>query len=87
MSDDFASLDAIEMAGVEAAVNRCRVLARQIERKLRNKRPEHFLDKVSLADLCASLEHAVDVLEKPSGPSFDSPPAPAVKSSQGRGHR
>ena len=59
MSDDFDSLDAIEKAGIEGALNRCRGLASQIASELRNKRPEHFVDKLSLADFYASLERAV----------------------------
>jgi hypothetical protein len=41
VSDAFDGLDAIEKAAVEAALNRCRVLAGQIESKLRHKRPPH----------------------------------------------
>jgi len=62
VSDEFDSLDATEKAAVEAALNRCRGLAAQIASELRNKRPEHFVDKLSLADFYASLEHAADVL-------------------------
>ena len=57
MSDEFDSLDAFEKAAVEAALNRCRTLAAQIESELR-KRPKHFVDKLSL--FLASLEHAAD---------------------------
>ncbi len=64
MSDEFENLDVREKGAVEAALNRCRALAGQIESELRKKRPEHLLDKALLADLCASLEHAVDVLQK-----------------------
>ena len=64
MSDDFDSLDAIEKAGIEGALNRCRGLAAQIESELRNKRPEHFVDKLSLAALLASLEYAARLLEQ-----------------------
>ena len=62
MSDQFEGLDATEKAAVERALNRCRALAAQIASELRNKRPEHFVDKLALADLCAFLEHAADVL-------------------------
>ena len=84
MSDEFESLDASEKAAVEAALNRCRALAGQIESELRKKRPGHLLDKALLVDLCVSLEHAVDVLQKTrkkkkKEPSVDTPPAPAVK--------
>ena len=62
MSDVFDSLDASEKAAVEGALNRCRRLVAQIESELRNKGREHFIDKSSLADLCASLEEAANVL-------------------------
>jgi glutathione S-transferase len=64
VSDEFDGLDAIEKAAIEAALNRCRALARQIESKLRNKRPEHFVDKLSLADFCVSVERAADILKQ-----------------------
>jgi len=64
MSDEFDGLDATEKVGVEAALNRCRTLAAQIESKLRNERPD-FVDKLSLADLSASLEQAARVLAGP----------------------
>ena len=62
MSDEFDDLDATEKAGIEAALIRCRVLAAKIANELRNKRPEHFVDRLSLADIHASLERAADVL-------------------------
>jgi hypothetical protein len=65
MSSEFDNLAEIEKAAVEAALNKCRVLAGQIASRLRNKRPEHFVDKLSLADFYASLEHAADVLGQP----------------------
>src|SRR6516164_6455715 len=49
MSYEFDGLDATEKAGIERALNRCRHLAAQIESELRNKRPQHFVDKLSLA--------------------------------------
>ena len=64
MSDEFDSLDAIERSGTEAALDRCRSLAAQIASELHNKRPEHFVDKLSLADINASLERAADVLSR-----------------------
>ena len=69
MSDDFDSLDATEKAGIGAALNRCRALAAQIARELRNKRSGH-VDKLSLADLCASLEHAAKVLGQLAAAEF-----------------
>ena len=67
MSDEFDGLDAIEKAGIGATLNRCRALASKIGNELRNKRPEHFVDKLSLADVHASLERAVDVLSTVKG--------------------
>jgi hypothetical protein len=49
MSDEFDGLDATEKAGIGAALIRCRALAAKIANELRNKRPEHFVDKLSLA--------------------------------------
>ena len=86
MSDEFESLDASERAAVEAALNRCRALAGQIESELRKKRPKQLLDKALLADLCASLEHAVDVLRQKGRKPAENTPAPVGKSSQAR-HR
>jgi hypothetical protein len=63
MSDEFDGLD----AGTGAALNRCRVLATKIGNDLRNKRPEHFVDKLSLAEIHASLKRASDVLATVEG--------------------
>ena len=81
MSHQFGGLDATERAGIEAALNKCRGLAAQIASELHNKRPEHFVDKLSLADFCASLEHAADVLGQGQR-SVENTPAPVVKGSQ-----
>src|SRR5215831_1070633 len=59
MSDEFEGLDATEKAGIRAALIRCRVLAAKIANDLRNKRPEHFVDKLSLADIHTSLERVL----------------------------
>jgi hypothetical protein len=75
MSDEFDGLDATEKAGLEAALNRCRALAAQIASKLHNKRPEHFVDKLSLADFYASLEHAADALGQKGQRSVENTPA------------
>src|SRR6476620_7934260 len=64
MSNEFKNLDVREKAAVEAALNRCRALAGQIESELRKKRPKQLLDRALLADLCASLEQAADVLRQ-----------------------
>jgi len=74
MSDEFDGLDAMEKASIGATLNRCRALAAKIGNELRNKRPEHFVDKLSLADVHASLERAADVLS-------------TVKGSQARGRQ
>ena len=74
MSDEFDSLDTTEKAGTEATLNRCRALATKIGNELRNKRTEHFVDKLSMADIHASLERAADVLS-------------TVKGSQARGRQ
>jgi hypothetical protein len=87
VSDEFDGLDAIEKAAVEAALNRCRVLASQIESKLRHKRPEHFVDELSLADFCGSLERAADVLRQKSRQAVNNTPAPALMGSRTRGRQ
>jgi hypothetical protein len=50
MSDEFAGLDATEDAGIGTELNRCRALATKIANELRNKRPEHFVDKARLRE-------------------------------------
>ena len=75
---DFDSLDATEKAGIGAALNRCRALAAQIASELHNKRPEHFVDKLSLADFYASLERAAGVLEQLSRQSVENAPDAVV---------
>ena len=85
MSDDFDSLDATEKAGIEGALSRCRAVAARIERELRNKRSDH-VDKLSLADLCASLEHAADVLGQKGRQPVENTSAPVEKGSRAR-HR
>ncbi len=74
MTDEFYDLDATEKAGIRSTLIRCRVLAAKIANELRNKRPEHFVDKLSLADIHTSLERAADVLS-------------TVKGSQARGRQ
>ena len=64
MSDEFDSLAATEKAAIRATLIRCRVLAAKIANELRNKKPEHFVDKLSLADIHASLEYAARLLEQ-----------------------
>ena len=67
MSDGFDDLDATEKAGIGAALNRRRAPAAKIANELRNKRPEHFVDEFSLADIYYSLEHVADVLSTVNG--------------------
>jgi hypothetical protein len=62
MSDELDGLDATEKAGIGAALNGCRILAAKIGNELRNMRPEHFVDKWSLADIHDSLARAANVL-------------------------
>jgi hypothetical protein len=64
MSDKFEGLDANEKAALESTLYRCRALVGWIGEELRKKKPEHFVDERSLADLHASLEHAASVLEQ-----------------------
>jgi hypothetical protein len=87
-NSEFNGLDPIEKTGIEAALKRCRDLAAQIESELRNKGREHFIDKLSLADLCASLEEAANVLGEKGRRSAETTRPPMVKGSQAqRGHR
>ena len=69
MSDEFDQPrgDDPEGRGWESVLNRCRVLAAKIANDLRNKSPEHFVDKLSLADIHSSLERAGDVLSTVNG--------------------
>jgi hypothetical protein len=88
MSDEFDALDGIEKAAVEAALNRCRALARQIESKLRNKKTEQFVDEtLLLADFYASLERAADVLRQQSRKLVENTPAPASRARGRQRHR
>jgi hypothetical protein len=87
-NSEFDGLDPIEKAAVERALKRCRALAAQIESELRNKRREHFIDELLLADLCASLEEAANVLGEKGRRSAETTRPPMVKGSQTqRGHR
>ena len=64
MSDKFESLDENEKAALESMLYRCRALVGWIGEELRKKKPEHFVDERSLADLHASLERAAWVLDQ-----------------------
>jgi hypothetical protein len=78
MSDEFRSLDARERAALEGALKRCRILADQIESRLRNESRE-FVDKGSLADFYAALQRAADVLGQESRKPVEDTPAPMVR--------
>ena len=67
MFDEFDGLDTTQKAGIGAALNRCRALATKIGNELRNKRPEHFVDKSTLAEIRDALEFAADVLTTVKG--------------------
>jgi hypothetical protein len=58
------SLSAIDQQGTEGALDRCRVLADQINRDLRDQKPGHFVNSPLLADFQLSLEHAASLLEE-----------------------
>jgi hypothetical protein len=63
------SLSHIEKVGMEAALNRCRELAGEIQSRLQGRKPGHFGDAFSIADLQVSLERAASVLEHKAGNS------------------
>jgi hypothetical protein len=62
MSEEFDRLPATEKAAVEAALNRCRALADQIQVMLRNE--EEPGERAMLADLYVSLKRAAKLLEQ-----------------------
>src|SRR5262249_59692961 len=66
MSDEFDQPrgDDPEGRGWESVLNRCRALATKIANELRNKGPEHFSDKLSLADVHASPDRTAWILEQ-----------------------
>ena len=64
MSDEFDSLDADEKAALKGALIRCRALLGRIESAPSNKQPEQFVNEQTLADFCASLKRAADILQK-----------------------
>ena len=75
MSDEFDQPrgDDPEGRGWESVLNRCRVLAAKIANDLRNKSPEHFVDKLSLTDIHSSLERTADVLSAVKGSRAQAP--------------
>ena len=73
MSDEVDGRHGIEKAAMENVLNRSHVLAANIANELRNKRPEHFVDTSSLADIYYSLEHVADVLSTVNGSQAQHP--------------
>ena len=61
-SSEFSSLDAREKAATEGALVRCRAIADRIVEALATTKPAH-LTVESLADFCASLERAAEILD------------------------
>jgi hypothetical protein len=58
------SLSTIEQQGSEGVLDRCRVLADQIKRDLRDQKRGYFVNSSLLADFQISLEHAASLLEE-----------------------
>jgi len=73
MSDEVDRRHGIEKAAMENVLNRSHVLAANIANELRNTRPEHFVDTLSLADIYYSLEHVADVLSTVNGSQAQHP--------------
>ena len=86
MSEEFYSLDANQKAALKGALIRCRALVGRIESQLCSKKPEHFVDELTLADFYASLERAADVLAPKSRQPVENTPTPVAKGPQAR-HR
>jgi hypothetical protein len=58
------ALSEIEKRGVAAALDKCRVLAEQIDGDLRNKKRSHLFNDISLlAEFQVSIERAASVLD------------------------
>jgi hypothetical protein len=62
--ETFRSKNEIERNGTQAALNRCRVLALQIQAALSSKNPNDFVNLLALADFQVSIERAASVLER-----------------------
>src|SRR5262249_54460711 len=74
MSDEFYGVGATAKAGIGTPPNKGCAPASQIANELRNKRPEHFVDKLSLADVHASLGRAPQHGEGLAGPGSSAAP-------------
>jgi hypothetical protein len=70
-AEDFDSLPAKEKAALEAALDRCRALADQIEGMLRNG--EQPGDRALLAELYVALKRAAKVFEQRGDSPFTGP--------------
>jgi hypothetical protein len=57
----------LRRTGAQAALDRCRALARQIQSDLLNKKADDFVDLLALADLQVSIECAASVLGHSKG--------------------
>jgi hypothetical protein len=57
------ALSAIQKKGPAAALEMCRLLAKEIDSDLFKKKPEHFFDISWLAEFQVCLERAVSVLD------------------------
>jgi hypothetical protein len=57
------ALSAIQKKGPVSALEACRVLAKEIDSDLYEKKPEHFFDISWLAEFQVCLERAVSVLD------------------------
>ena len=55
---------AIRQTGTAAALEKCRVLADQINAELSEREPQHFVDTSTVAELQVFLERAAAVLKK-----------------------
>jgi hypothetical protein len=85
VSDEFDGLDAIEKAAVEAALNRCRVLAGQIESNCVTRGPSTSLTSCRWQTFAPPLSGAADVLGQKSRGAVNNTPAPALMGLRARG--
>jgi hypothetical protein len=66
------ALSEIEKRGAAAALDKCRVLADQIDCGLRNKKFRHLFDNISLlAEFQVSIERAASVLDGIAALNYD----------------
>ena len=66
------ALSEIEKRGAAAALDKCRVLAEQIDGDLRNKKHRHLFNNISLlAEFQVSIERAASVLDAIATVNYD----------------